>query len=260
MANPRRSSYSLNINTNINQSSGSASSENPLSLFHYQSSSSSSRVTLCYLSLLHFLKKPHAFPFLLSVFLLLTWLFLRIQRSPHFSADSSRLRHSHRQRSQFDDSQANPRRFTSAFPSLIANDKRGGCSTPFLVPLILAFWIDDLRTPNLAELNLLAEKTDFFPFAGVAETCVSVHFREIRPRGILGNHRHYSCNETFVIWGAKTLFRRGYAEVIIGADEVAVAASPSGTAHAIVNMDPVRSKYSNPVTWSLALWNAYMFC
>lgn len=85
---------------------------------------------------------------------------------------------------------------------------------------------------------------------GGAETCVSVHVGEIRPRGIRGNHRHYSCNETFVIWGAKTLFRlensqveKGYAEVIIGADEVAVAASPSGTAHAIVNMDPVRSTF-----------------
>lgn len=31
--------------------------------------------------------------------------------------------------------------------------------------------------------------------------------------------------------------------MIIGADEVAVAASPSGTAHAIVNMDPVRSTF-----------------
>ncbi|GMN67458.1 hypothetical protein TIFTF001_036522, partial [Ficus carica] len=134
MANPRRSSYSLNINTNINQSSGSASSENPLSQLHSQSSSSS-RVSLCYLSLLHFLKKPHAFPFLLSVFLLLTWLFLRIQRSPHFSADSSRLRHSHRQRSQFDDSQANLRRFTSGFPSLIANDKRGWLLNPVSLAL-----------------------------------------------------------------------------------------------------------------------------
>lgn len=36
---------------------------------------------------------------------------------------------------------------------------------------------------------------------------------------------------------------KGYAEVIIGADEVAVAASPSGTAHAIVNIDPVRCTF-----------------
>lgn len=33
---------------------------------------------------------------------------------------------------------------------------------------------------------------------------------------------------------------KGYSEVIIGADEVAIAASPRGTAHALINMDPVR--------------------
>jgi hypothetical protein len=36
---------------------------------------------------------------------------------------------------------------------------------------------------------------------------------------------------------------KGYAEVIIGADEVAVSTSPSGTAHALINMDPIRSSY-----------------
>lgn len=36
---------------------------------------------------------------------------------------------------------------------------------------------------------------------------------------------------------------RGYSEVIIDADEVAVAASPSGTAHALVNIDPVLTTY-----------------
>lgn len=35
----------------------------------------------------------------------------------------------------------------------------------------------------------------------------------------------------------------GYAEVTIGGDEVAVAASPAHTAHALVNIDPVRSTY-----------------
>lgn len=34
---------------------------------------------------------------------------------------------------------------------------------------------------------------------------------------------------------------KGYAEVIIDADEVAVAASPSGTAHALVNVDPAKT-------------------
>ena len=36
---------------------------------------------------------------------------------------------------------------------------------------------------------------------------------------------------------------KGYAKVIIDADDVAVAASPSGTAHALVNVDPIRSSY-----------------
>lgn len=36
---------------------------------------------------------------------------------------------------------------------------------------------------------------------------------------------------------------KGYAEVIIGADEVAVAASPSGTAHVLVNVDPIKTAF-----------------
>lgn len=36
---------------------------------------------------------------------------------------------------------------------------------------------------------------------------------------------------------------KGFAEVILGADEVAVATSPSGTAHALVNIDPIRSTF-----------------
>ena len=35
----------------------------------------------------------------------------------------------------------------------------------------------------------------------------------------------------------------GYAEVIVGADEIAVATSPRGTAHALVNIDPIRSTF-----------------
>lgn len=36
---------------------------------------------------------------------------------------------------------------------------------------------------------------------------------------------------------------KAYAEVVVGADEVAVAASPSGTAHALVNLDPIRTTF-----------------
>lgn len=35
----------------------------------------------------------------------------------------------------------------------------------------------------------------------------------------------------------------GYAEVSISADEVAVAASPAGTAHALINVDRARSTF-----------------
>lgn len=36
---------------------------------------------------------------------------------------------------------------------------------------------------------------------------------------------------------------KGYAEVIVGAEEVGVAASPSGTAHALVNIDPSQTTF-----------------
>lgn len=41
----------------------------------------------------------------------------------------------------------------------------------------------------------------------------------------------------------KEMGEKDYAEVIIGGDEVVVAASPSGTAHALVNIDPVHSAF-----------------
>lgn len=51
--------------------------------------------------------------------------------------------------------------------------------------------------PNLIHLLL----------AGGAQSCVSSHMGEIRPGSVRGNHRHHTCNETFVFWGADTLFR-----------------------------------------------------
>ncbi|XP_019103826.1 uncharacterized protein LOC104889657 isoform X2 [Beta vulgaris subsp. vulgaris] len=183
MVNPRRSSY---------VSSGQ-SSENP---FQTQSFSLS--------SILNLLKKPQAFPFLLSIFILLTWVSLKFQHSSHFSP----LYQNPKKWSKDEDLKANLIRF---LPSKLAKkDKRGG-----------------------------------------AVSCASVHVGEIRPGGIRGNHRHYTCNETFIIWGARIKFRlensqvvdKGYAEVEIGADEVAVASSPSGTAHALVNVDPIRTAF-----------------
>ncbi|TYG37033.1 hypothetical protein ES288_D13G109700v1 [Gossypium darwinii] len=172
-------------------------------------------------SLKHLLKKPHALPFLLLLLLLLTWVSLRLQYSSRFR---------HQQLGQDghgdDDSKANLVRFKSGLPSAIVKDKRGWLLDP--VSLALQFGV-----------------------RGGAVSCSQVHIGEIRRGDIRGNHRHYSCNETFVIWGAKTKFRlennqmdgRGYAEVTIGEDEVVVAASPSGTAHALVNVDALRNTY-----------------
>ncbi|KMT14922.1 hypothetical protein BVRB_3g064360 [Beta vulgaris subsp. vulgaris] len=199
MVNPRRSSY---------VSSGQ-SSENP---FQTQSFSLS--------SILNLLKKPQAFPFLLSIFILLTWVSLKFQHSSHFSP----LYQNPKKWSKDEDLKANLIRF---LPSKLAKkDKRG--------------WL----------LNPVAAALDA-GISGGAVSCASVHVGEIRPGGIRGNHRHYTCNETFIIWGARIKFRlensqvvdKGYAEVEIGADEVAVASSPSGTAHALVNVDPIRTAF-----------------
>ncbi|KAK9290931.1 hypothetical protein L1049_009110 [Liquidambar formosana] len=204
MANPRRNSYP-----------NYQSSENPFQTHSLPSVS----------SLVYFFKKPHAFPFLLSIFLLLTWISLRLQRSSQFSS-SPHLHQTHNKWSREDDQKANLVRFSSAFPSQISKDKRGWLLDPITLALDAAI-------------------------SGGAVSCASVHLGEIRPGGFRGNHRHHNCNETFVIWGAKTKFRlqntqvvdKGYAEVVISADEVAVATSPSGTAHALVNVDPIRSTF-----------------
>uniref|UniRef100_A0A7C9DM85 Cupin type-1 domain-containing protein n=1 Tax=Opuntia streptacantha TaxID=393608 RepID=A0A7C9DM85_OPUST len=197
MSNPRRT---LHVN----------SSQNPDNPFQTQSNTFFS---------LNFLKKPHAFPFLLSIFLFLTWVSLRFQNSSHVSSRPLSLQRWNKE----DDLKANLVRY---LPFQLSKDTRG--------------W---LLNPVTAALNA--------GLSGGAVTCASVHVGEIRPGGIRGNHRHYTCNETFIIWGAQVKFRlensqvagKGYAEVIISADEVAVTASPSGTAHALVNMDPVKTAY-----------------
>ncbi|GAU21754.1 hypothetical protein TSUD_328790 [Trifolium subterraneum] len=120
------------------------------------------------------------------------------------------------------DAKANLRRFSSHFPSPIAKDNRG------------------------------------------AVTCASLHLGEIGPGKLRGNHRHHDCNETFVLWGAAIKFRVensevadiGYAEVTIGRDEVVVAASPANTAHALINIDPVRSAYFVGCQDSIINYNA----
>ena len=128
MANPRRNSQS---------------SENP---FHSQS------LNLSYSSLiLHFLKKPHALPFLLSIFLLLTWASLRLQHSSYLSSIPSHINKNwsqqhddHKPLKTMDDSKANLVRFGSGFPSPIAKDKRGWLLDP--ISLALDYGISGLFT------------------------------------------------------------------------------------------------------------------
>ncbi|KAI3791979.1 hypothetical protein L2E82_05847 [Cichorium intybus] len=215
MANPRRNSYPTNtelpiFNTEIN--------------FPLQSQTLAARLS----RLKFFLKKPQAFPFLLSVFLILTWIFLRIQQRnsqfPSYATTSST--NNMRFSIEVDeDHDANVIRFSSGFPSPITNDKRGWMLDPVSIAL-------DSGIP------------------GGATICASIHVGEIKPGGMRGNHRHHTCNETFLIWGARTMFRlennalgRGFAQVTLAADEVAVAVSPSGTAHALLNMDSTKSTY-----------------
>ncbi|GLT30506.1 hypothetical protein SLA2020_053020 [Shorea laevis] len=128
--------------------------------------------------------------------------------------------------SQDDDRKANLIRFKAGFPSSITKDNRG--------------W---LLNPITLALNIGVK--------GGVVSCASVHLGEIRLGGVRGNHRHNTCNETFVNWGVKAKFRlenhqivdQGYAKAIIDQDEVAVAASTRGTPHVLVNIDPLHSKF-----------------
>lgn len=130
MANPRRNSISFSSSTNPQ------SLESP---FHSQSQgrSLSLSLALSFSHLKNFLKKPHAFPFLLSVFLLLTWISLRIQHSSsRFSSpNSSRFQQTPDSWSKDDDLKANLVRFKSGFPSPIAKDNRGWLLDPISLAL-----------------------------------------------------------------------------------------------------------------------------
>ncbi|CAJ2671894.1 uncharacterized protein LOC123890465 [Trifolium pratense] len=176
-----------------------------------------------------FLQRPLSLPFVLSIFLFIAWISLRSYRSsPPLPLSSPNL-----------DAKANLRRFSSHFPSPIAKDNRG--------------WILD-------PISLALSST----ISGGAVTCASLHLGEIGPGKLRGNHRHHDCNETFVLWGAAIKFRVensevadiGYAEVTIGRDEVVVAASPANTAHALINIDPVRSAYFVGCQDSIINYNA----
>lgn len=228
---PERTTTTTTSSSNAMSSTTGATPRRPIQINIPPSSSSTSamfqRIRPSLVT--SFLQRPHSLPFVLSIFLFLAWISLRSYRSSHPLPLSS----------PNDDIRANLRRFSSRFPSPIAKDNRGWILDPIALALSSSI-------------------------SGGAVTCASLHLGEIRPGKLRGNHRHHDCNETFVLWGAAIKFRVensevtdiGYAEVTIGRDEVVVAASPAHTAHALVNIDPVRSAYFIGCQDSIINYNA----
>ncbi|KAL1291948.1 hypothetical protein HN51_060428 [Arachis hypogaea] len=169
--------------------------------------------------MLQFLQRPLSLPFVLTIFLFFTWISLHFHTA--FKASSSSLHWT-----TIHDINANLLRFRSGIPSNILKDECG-------------WLLDPLSLASASGIS------------GGAITCASIHAGEIRPGKLRGNHRHHDCNETLVIWGAMTRYRlennkvphKRYGEVTIGSDDIIVAASPSGTAHAIKNIDHIRSTF-----------------
>ncbi|XP_027359487.1 uncharacterized protein LOC113868120 [Abrus precatorius] len=162
-----------------------------------------------------------------SMVLILIWIFVRMHH-PSLSLIPDD-----------DDFKANLVRFHTRLHSPIVKDNRG--------------WLLD-------PLSL----TSAYAISGGAVNCASIHAGEIRPGRLRGNHRHHDCNETLVIWGASTKFRlenkkipdSGYAEVTFGSDDVVIVASPRGIAHAIMNIDHVRSTFFIGCQDSVITYNA----
>lgn len=85
--------------------------------------------------LINLLKKPQAFPLLLSFFLFLTWITLRLQHSSHVSSHPKSTLKSHPELNILDDDdKVNLVRFASASLSPVRKDDRGW----LLDPIILA--------------------------------------------------------------------------------------------------------------------------
>lgn len=110
MVNPRRSSFSSNTQN---------SDSNSLNIHNF------SRLSF----LMNFLKRPQAFPLLLSIFVFVTWVSLRLQHSD-FSKSQNNW-----SSIEEDDVKANLVRFNSHFPSPISKDKRGWLFNPVSLAL-----------------------------------------------------------------------------------------------------------------------------
>ena len=78
-------------------------------------------------SIVQFFQKPHSLPFVLSIFLFLTWISIRLQRASQFSAGYTG---NDADWSTNADMKANLVRFSSGIPSQITKDKRGWLLDP----------------------------------------------------------------------------------------------------------------------------------
>lgn len=84
--------------------------------------------------LINLLKKPQAFPLLLSFFLLLTWISLRVQHSSHLVSSSSHPKTTGKSHPDLeildDDDKVNLARFDSSSLSPVRKDDRGWLLDP----------------------------------------------------------------------------------------------------------------------------------
>lgn len=138
MANPPSRRTSSSYSSSINSHYQLPISDSPTNPFQWQNPTTA-RVATLVNSLKFFLRKPHAFPFLLSIFLLLTWISLRLRHHHHTnpsSASSSNFNSMTLQ--QFHGGEMNHDANLVKFHSLssdIAKDKRGWLIDPVSLAL-----------------------------------------------------------------------------------------------------------------------------
>ncbi|KAG1338286.1 hypothetical protein COCNU_04G005920 [Cocos nucifera] len=199
MANPRRTSLQLQ-----QQNPTLPFSDPPPSPPPPRCSSTLSAVAV-------FLKRPQAFPILLSVFVLLTWLSLRLQ-SPGGAAFGLR---SHAFPSQAQgkgsDTDANLVRFSAVeFPSQIARDWRGWLLDPVTVAREAGIHVSILESASKGNMTINKEAV----YQKKQERSGNI-FTRAKEKMLL--------NLVIMLLENARMKDKGFAEVSIGVDEVAVA-------------------------------------
>lgn len=89
------------------------------------------------------------------------------------------------------------------------------CGSFFMHSLLIPSLLCGVYGSSFLCLHCLISQMKFFNsyatlkmyFAGGALDCSSLHVGQINPGALRGNHRHHTCNETFLISGAETKFR-----------------------------------------------------